>query len=150
MGWWRCELQTRRRTGGRINRGQETQRACDTGSLDRTLLLRHLGDVCVGRIAEQTVIAVVLNWQIGVGALVASRPKVLVHPAGRVGAVAMVRAGPLQSVMQHVPARRRKLRQRQSANQDRSQQKTHLMDGRLLTPHRQLNRENCGPSGWIR
>jgi len=150
--WRRCGRQAARRITGRVRFDDAGRKACRRSIFDRTLLPRHPSDLLVGRGAEEAVMTIMLIWRVSVEIVVVGGRAILIRPARRVGATAALRGGPLGSMMQHMPARRRKLKQHQGAHQDRSQHNTHRGDSRPLPQHRQLDGETArdAPGGQAR
>jgi len=80
-------------------------------------LPRNRGDLAVGRVAEEAVMTIVWTRRVRVGIVVAGGRTVLIRAARCIVAMMAFGGAPLQSMMQHMPARCNKLKHCQGANQ---------------------------------
>ena len=104
-GWWVPSRQAVRRIAGRVRFSGASHGVCCRCFYKRALLLRRLSDLCIGCVAEEAVVTVVLRRWIRVRAVVAGGRSILVPPTRRVGAIAVFRDGPLKGMMEHMPTR---------------------------------------------
>lgn len=116
MRWWLSGRQAARRITRRVGFDDAGYGACRCRILEGSLLRCRVCDLRIGCVAKEAVITAVLSGRIRVRAVLAGGRRVWIYPTGRVGAIAVLRDGSLQSMMQQMPTCRRKPQRHQGTD----------------------------------